>query len=198
MRKNRGGLPSILAEGQAASFLKTNAARNELSALVNNDRFTLFVNGRQVAAVSDDSYREGYVGLVAVAQQTPVHGELFVTHPFTPGRKPHHSTMPCLRTHDCKATETFDDPASGFMRNEHLGDTVKRYYADGQYHVVVHEPTSGWMAVDSESFGDFAAEVEISPQLALARTMSPAWFFAAIRTKPTITNSSFARTASTA
>ncbi|MBK6433014.1 MAG: hypothetical protein IPF85_20210 [Anaerolineae bacterium] len=73
MRKNRGGVPSILAEGQAASFLKANAARNELGALVNKDRFTLFINGQQAAAVSDDTYREGYVGLVAVVQQTPVH-----------------------------------------------------------------------------------------------------------------------------
>lgn len=164
LRKNRGGLPSILAEGQAASFLKTNAARNELSALVNNDRFTLFVNGRQVAAVSDDSYREGYVGLVAVAQQTPVHAVFRDASIYTwPETASFNDALPANAR--LQATETFDDPASGFMRNEHLGDR-ERYYADGQYHVVVHEPTSGWMAVDSESFGDFAAEVEISPQLA--------------------------------
>ncbi|MGB3061134.1 MAG: hypothetical protein WBE17_15480, partial [Anaerolineae bacterium] len=164
LRKNRGGVPSILAEGQAASFLKANAARNELGALVNKDRFTLFINGQQAAAVSDDTYREGYVGLVAVAQQTPVHAVFRDASIFTwPETASFNDALPANAR--LQATETFDDPASGFMRNEHLGDR-ERYYADGQYHVVVHEPANSWMAVDSESFGDFAAEVEISPQLA--------------------------------
>ncbi|MFZ1401584.1 MAG: hypothetical protein WAW03_00695, partial [Anaerolineae bacterium] len=109
LRKNRGGVPSILAEGQAASFLKANAARNELSALVNNDRFTLFVNGQQVAAVSDDTYREGYVGLVAVAQQTPVHAIFRDASIFTwPETASFNDALPANAR--LQATETFDDP----------------------------------------------------------------------------------------
>lgn len=72
-RKNRGNAPTILAEGDAASLLQPNLASNELGAIAVGDRFTLYVNGQWVATVSDDTYREGYAGLVAVAQQTPVH-----------------------------------------------------------------------------------------------------------------------------
>ncbi len=62
--------------------------------------------------------------------------------------------------------DTFDDPTSGLVANSRLTDT-ERYYGDGQYHIVVHQPRRGvyaaWTAPGQE-YADVAIEVEATYQ----------------------------------
>lgn len=64
--------------------------------------------------------------------------------------------------------DTFDDPTSGLVANSRLTDT-ERYYGDGQYHLVVHQPGRGlysvWSGAD-QVFADVAIEVEATYQVA--------------------------------